>query len=234
MPAAMSAPHTLTPSHLPPPQLSTLPLSIASKLVQMRELHRLKQRGDVSLSSWSLATYCCAGTTDTGYAFAKAVVFVFAREQSHLTMAEKAQLSRMPHTSLYTLTHPCIHSYARSPLDTLQPGSLQWQLKSETHKVTTERSKVLHVQNMVPGSSLICPDTCSLVAVVVQLGYPSLPPPHACSVCQLLGSGGAQLCRGAPMPRLQQQQWQQQQAELSVTALCINFVHVIHCFVHKT
>lgn len=40
--------------------LSTLPLSIASKLVQMRELHRLKQRGDVSLSSWSLATYCCA------------------------------------------------------------------------------------------------------------------------------------------------------------------------------
>ena len=48
-------------------QLCTLPLSATSKLIQIREIYRIKTQGDVSVLMWGLAAYGCAGNYTPGW-----------------------------------------------------------------------------------------------------------------------------------------------------------------------
>ena len=68
LPAAGEHTHThstwlpTSPPSLPfPLQLSTLPLSVTSKLFQIFELYQLKSAGNVSMLMWTLSAYGCAG-----------------------------------------------------------------------------------------------------------------------------------------------------------------------------
>ena len=42
-------------------QVMNIPLSSSSKLLQINALYRMKTAGDVSLITWILAAYGCAG-----------------------------------------------------------------------------------------------------------------------------------------------------------------------------
>ena len=48
-------------------QLSTLPLSVTSKLFQILELYQLKSAGNVSMLMWALSAYGCVGEHRLAY-----------------------------------------------------------------------------------------------------------------------------------------------------------------------